>query len=93
MGRVAADLVAPVANMLLAALAAGGLAGDEQRQQDPAGASGAFGDCLCQSSLAQVYGHTESTARQYALADDATRLGYGALHVNPSFRDAGHRTR
>ena len=47
MGRVAADLVTPVANMLIAALAAGGLAGDEPRQQDPAGASGTLGDRLC----------------------------------------------
>lgn len=28
-----------------------------------------------QSSLAQVRENTESTARQYALADDAVRLG------------------
>lgn len=34
-----------------------------------------------QSSLAQVYGHTESTARQYALADEATRLGWEASRV------------
>ena len=34
-----------------------------------------------QSSLAQVYGHTESTARQYALADDATRLGWEASRI------------
>src|SRR2546426_5036272 len=34
-----------------------------------------------QSSLAQVYGHPESTARQYALADDATRLGWEASRI------------
>jgi len=34
-----------------------------------------------QSSLAQVYGHTESTARQYALADEATRLGWEASRI------------
>jgi DNA invertase Pin-like site-specific DNA recombinase len=34
-----------------------------------------------QSSLAQVYGHAESTARQYALADDATRLGWEASRI------------
>jgi len=34
-----------------------------------------------QSSLAQVYGHTESTARQYALADEATRLGWAASRI------------
>jgi DNA invertase Pin-like site-specific DNA recombinase len=31
-----------------------------------------------QSSMAQVYGHTESTARQYALADEAGRRGWEA---------------
>ena len=34
-----------------------------------------------QSSLAQVYGHTESTARQYALADEATRLGWETSRI------------
>ena len=34
-----------------------------------------------QSSLAQVYAHTASTARQYALADDATRLGWEASRI------------
>lgn len=34
-----------------------------------------------QSSLAQVYGHTESTARQYALADEAARLGWEASRI------------
>ena len=34
-----------------------------------------------QSTLAQVYGHTESTARQYALADEATRLGWEASRI------------
>lgn len=34
-----------------------------------------------QSTLAQVYGHTESTARQYALADQATRLGWEASRI------------
>lgn len=34
-----------------------------------------------QSSLAQVREHTESTARQYALADEAVRLGWDAAKV------------
>jgi DNA invertase Pin-like site-specific DNA recombinase len=34
-----------------------------------------------QSTLAQVYGHTESTARQYGLADEATRLGWEASRI------------
>ena len=31
-----------------------------------------------QSTIAQVREHTESTARQYALAQEAARLGWGA---------------
>src|SRR5690349_14157161 len=34
-----------------------------------------------QSTLAQGYRHTESTARQYALADEATRLGWEAPRI------------
>src|SRR4030042_491584 len=34
-----------------------------------------------QSSLAQVREHTESTARQYAMAEEATRLGWDASKV------------
>jgi len=34
-----------------------------------------------QSTLAQVYSHTESTARQYALTGAATRLGWDASRV------------
>jgi len=36
---------------------------------------------LRQSSMAQVREHTESTARQYALADEAVRLGWARQDV------------
>jgi DNA invertase Pin-like site-specific DNA recombinase len=34
-----------------------------------------------QSTIAQVREHTESTARQYALAQEAARLGWGATRI------------
>jgi hypothetical protein len=34
-----------------------------------------------QSSIAQVREHTESTARQYALAQEASRLGWIAKRI------------
>lgn len=42
-----------------------------------------------QSSLAQVHGHTESTARQYALAEDAQRLGWEASRIRVIDADLG----
>ena len=42
-----------------------------------------------QSTLAQVREHTESTMRQYALAEDATRLGWAADAVEVIDADLG----
>jgi DNA invertase Pin-like site-specific DNA recombinase len=42
-----------------------------------------------QSSLAQVRDHTESTARQYALADEAVRLGWPRQQVEVIDADLG----
>ncbi len=42
-----------------------------------------------QSSMAQVRGHTESTARQYALADEAVRLGWPRARVEVIDADLG----
>jgi len=42
-----------------------------------------------QSSLAQVRDNTESTARQYALADEAVRLGWLWSHRSTSSAVAG----
>ncbi len=44
---------------------------------------------LRQSSMAQVREHTESTARQYALADEAVRLGWSASRVEVIDADLG----
>ena len=44
---------------------------------------------LRQSSMAQVREHTESTARQYALADEAVRLGWSACRVEVIDADLG----
>jgi DNA invertase Pin-like site-specific DNA recombinase len=44
---------------------------------------------LRQSSMAQVREHTESTARQYALEDEAVRLGWARGDVRaPHCRSA-----
>jgi DNA invertase Pin-like site-specific DNA recombinase len=42
-----------------------------------------------QSTMAQVRDHTESTARQYALAEEATRLGWPASQVEVIDADLG----
>ena len=42
-----------------------------------------------QSTLAQVREHTESTMRQYALAEEATRLGWAADAVEVIDADLG----
>lgn len=42
-----------------------------------------------QSSLAQVREHGESTARQYALADEAVRLGWARQTVEVIDADLG----
>jgi DNA invertase Pin-like site-specific DNA recombinase len=42
-----------------------------------------------QSSMAQVRDNTESTARQYALADEAVRLGWAPSHVEVIDADLG----
>ncbi len=44
---------------------------------------------LRQSSMAQVRENTESTARQYALADEAVRLGWAASQVEVIDADLG----
>jgi DNA invertase Pin-like site-specific DNA recombinase len=44
---------------------------------------------LRQSSMAQVREHTESTMRQYALADEAVRLGWARAHVEVIDTDLG----
>src|SRR6266566_4616304 len=52
-----------------------------------------------QSTMAQVREHTESTARQYALVEEAARLGWAAARIEVidcdlglSGRSAAHRT-
>ncbi len=42
-----------------------------------------------QSSMAQVREHTESTARQYALAQEAARLGWPAVRISVIDADLG----
>src|SRR5215470_3631610 len=42
-----------------------------------------------QSSIAQVREHTESTARQYALAQEAARLGWSAAQISVIDADLG----
>jgi len=42
-----------------------------------------------QSTMAQVREHTESTARQYALAEEAARLGWLASRVEVIDADLG----
>lgn len=44
---------------------------------------------LRQSTLAQVREHTESTARQYALADEAVRLGWARANITVIDADLG----
>ena len=68
-----AEAAAVLANMALAALEAG----DERHGQDHYGHLDRLAlFYIRQSSLAQVRNNTESTARQYALADEAVRLGW-----------------
>jgi Resolvase, N terminal domain len=42
-----------------------------------------------QSTIAQVREHTESTARQYALAQEAARLGWSATRISVIDADLG----
>src|SRR6266581_7885087 len=42
-----------------------------------------------QSTMAQVREHTESTARQYALVEEAARLGWAAAHIEVIDADLG----
>ena len=42
-----------------------------------------------QSTMAQVREHTESTARQYALAEEAVRLGWPASSIEVIDADLG----
>src|ERR1700724_2813911 len=42
-----------------------------------------------QSTIAQVREHTESTARQYALAQEAARLGWNAARISIIDADLG----
>ena len=42
-----------------------------------------------QSTIAQVREHTESTARQYALAEEAARLGWSAARISVIDADLG----
>ena len=118
---VCAELVAPVANMLAAAVAAGRLvsttAGIPTRVASGAGDASVAGGTSAagarrsrvrgqtkvrathldrtaviyvrQSTLAQVREHTESTMRQYALAEEATRLGWAADAVEVIDADLG----
>ena len=119
---VCAELVAPVANMLAAAVAAGRLvsttagiptrvasgAGDARspaghRSRSRSRRSRVRGQTkvrathldrtaviyVRQSTLAQVREHTESTMRQYALAEEATRLGWAADAVEVIDADLG----
>ena len=44
---------------------------------------------LRQSSMAQVREHTESTARQYGLAEDAARMGWAASAIEVIDADLG----
>jgi len=128
---VSAELVAPVANMLAAAFAAGrvgqitgqtgqagvqtivsgpppvvadlsvpdGLAstraeeveGERAEQDSATHLDRAAVIYVRQSTLAQVREHTESTMRQYALAEEAVRLGWAAGSVEVIDADLGSR--
>jgi hypothetical protein len=59
--------------------------------EDPPGAPGpgSGGVPVSQSTLVQVREHTESTMRQYALADTAVRLGWAPRDVEVIDRDLG----
>lgn len=75
MGDISAEAVAVVANMVEAALMAG--AGDEGGAEDQGLASGAAGVGLSAPILAGAGAfNVRSTERQYALADEAAKLGW-----------------
>ena len=81
MGDMLAEAVAVVANMVEAALAAGGCSDDRwacERKMTGAHLQRLAVIYVRQSTLAQVRFHRESTERQYALADEAARLGWEA---------------
>ena len=70
-GSARTEAVAVFANMTMSALEGGGderLRKDHHRPPRPA-----RGDYLRQSSMAQVREHTESTTRQYGLAEESVR--------------------
>src|SRR5207253_6132884 len=85
-GPARAEAVAAVAGMTFCALGGSG----ERRAQDHRRAPGPDGAGLpAQSTLMQVREHTESTLRQYALADTAIALGWAARDVEVIDRDLG----
>jgi hypothetical protein len=69
------------------------------RERRPGGAPGQYGSAghLCrkamvymrQSTLAQVREHTESTARQYGIVEEAARLGWAAARIEVIECDLG----
>ncbi len=75
----AAEMVAPIANMVEAALAS--------RRCSQLGRVAII--YVRQSTLAQVRGNTESTARQYGLAAEAARLGWAASAIEVIDADLG----
>ena len=101
-GTPGAEMVAPLANMLEAALAAGlprpairrrclrstAMMRGEQKIT-PAHLDRTAMIYLRQSTLMQVREHTESTARQYGLAGDAARLGWAPGRVEVIDCDLG----
>ena len=82
-----AEAVAVLANMAVAALEAGG-EGHREDHGHPPGADRHSSTCAS-PSMAQVRENTESTARQYALADEAVRLGWPRSKVEVIDADLG----
>src|SRR5216683_4451627 len=112
----AAEMVAPIANMLEAALALRSLVNDSVTTTTVPPVCGGADDradqgegphavrrieittshrsrlaiiYVRQSTLAQVRGNTESTARQYGLAGDAARMGWAASAIEVIDADLG----
>jgi len=72
-----ADLVMPMANMLLAAVRAGGYRHDEQSEQDHPPAPGPHSDRVCTAiEPGAGPGQPRVHARQYGLTEEARRLGW-----------------
>ncbi|MFC9769084.1 recombinase family protein [Rhodococcus jostii] len=78
-GSTRAEAVAVLANMTTAALKAVAVNGETKITGSHRDRLAAV--CLRQSSMAQVREHTESTTRQYRLADEALRLGWARRDV------------